>query len=104
MSNLIGQKYTISTTNETHVEAYLINASDNEIESKKNAFVEACKKELADEKNKHESDVEKDIIVEDDVWLRVQSWGRTYYINFEDFVEYNNASIFNSADVFFVNQ
>lgn len=41
--------------------------------------------------------------VEDDVWLRVQSWGRTYYINFEDFVEYNNASIFNSADVFFVN-
>jgi hypothetical protein len=45
MSNLIGQKYTISTTNETHVEAYLINASDNEIESKKNAFVEACKKD-----------------------------------------------------------
>jgi len=45
MSNLIGQKYTISATNETHIEAYLINVSDNEIESKKNAFVEECKKD-----------------------------------------------------------
>ena len=45
MSNLIGQKYTISTNSETHIEAYLINASDNEIESKKNAFIEECKKD-----------------------------------------------------------
>jgi hypothetical protein len=45
LANLIGQTYKESTNNETHIEAYLINASDNEIESKKNAFIEECKKD-----------------------------------------------------------
>lgn len=45
LANLIGQTYKESTNSETHIEAYLINASDNEIESKKNAFIEECKKD-----------------------------------------------------------
>lgn len=39
--------------------------------------------------------------VQNNIWLRVQSWGRTFYINYIDFVEYNMNYVLNGANLYF---
>ena len=42
--------------------------------------------------------------ITEDVWLRVQSWGKVYYINYMDFIEYNSESVLHDGFLYFLDR